>query len=226
MSEVTTTESFTAVVPVRKGSRRLPNKNTAKFGETNLLVEKLKQLEEVSEINNIVVSSDSSKMLDMARDRGATAHRRPHEYCDEKTKTFGEVVEYICKNVEGRHVVWATCTSPLVLPEHYSEAIGRYLEALSEGYDSLMSVEPFKRYIWTEEGPLNYELGTAHVPSQELKELYFVTDGILIAPRLKMIEWQYFHGPSPYKYALDKIHCVDIDDKLDLEVARAWRKML
>lgn len=54
-----------------------------------------------------------------------------------------------------------------------------------------MSVDSFKRYIWNEEEPLNYELGLKHVPSQQLPTLYFVTDRILMALREKMIEWSY-----------------------------------
>ncbi len=165
-------------------------------------------------------------MLKMAVKEGVFIHKRSMEYCDEKSKTFGEVVKHICENLEGEHVLWATCTSPLVEPRNYSEAIKKYFEKLNEGFDSLMSVEPFKRYIWNEKGPLNYELGDKHVPSQELEQLYFVTDGILIAPRLKMIEWNYFHGTKPYKYILPKIHCVDIDDELDLEDAKARLELL
>jgi CMP-N,N'-diacetyllegionaminic acid synthase len=217
---------YTAVIPVRAGSRRLPNKNIASFGETNLLIEKIKQLKQVKEIENIVVTSDSDEMLEMAKNNKANIHKRDVAYCDEKTKTFGELVAHVAENVGGEHIIWATCTSPLVLPQIYSEAISKYENALANGFDSLMSVEPFKRYMWDDNGPINYELGIKHVPSQELKQLYFVTDGILIAPRIKMIEWQYFHGLNPYKYPLEKIHCVDIDDKLDLEVARAWKNLL
>lgn len=217
---------YTAVIPVRAGSRRLPNKNIAKFGDSNLLIEKIKQLKQVEDVNNIVVTSDSDEMLEMAKINGAKIHKRGLAYCDEKTKTFGEVVAHVAESVMGEHILWATCTSPLVLPKNYSEAIKTYEKALKEGYDSLMSVEPFKRYMWDDNGPINYELGIKHVPSQELKELYFVTDGILIAPRIKMIDWKYFHGPKPYKFVLEKIHCVDIDDNLDLEVARAWKNLI
>lgn len=63
-----------------------------------------------------------------------------------------------------------------------------------------MSVETFKRYWWNNEGTIYYEMGRKYVPSQQLRPLYFVTDGILIAPRLKMIEWNYFHGKHLYKY--------------------------
>jgi N-acylneuraminate cytidylyltransferase len=218
--------NYTAVIPVRAGSRRLPNKNIKKFGKSNLLIEKIRQLQRVKEIDRIVVTSDSDEMLEMASENGAHTHKRAKEYCDEKTKSFGEVVAHVCESIDGENVIWATCTSPLVLPKNYIEAIYQYKIALSKGHDSLMSVEPFKRYMWNDKGPINYELGVKHVPSQELEQLYFVTDGILIAPRKKMIDWKYFHGPNPYKFILEKIHCVDIDDELDLEVARAWRKLL
>lgn len=218
---------YTAVIPVRAGSRRLPNKNITKFGESNLLIEKILQLKQVDLIDKIVVTSDSNEMLSMAKKAGVNTHKRGIEYCDEKTKSFGEAVAHVCNNVDGENIIWATCTSPLVQPKNYTDAIKSYEKAIEKGrYDSLMSVEPFKRYMWDDDGPINYELGTKHVPSQQLKQLYFVTDGILIAPRDKMIEWKYFHGKNPYKFILDKIHCVDIDDKLDLEVAKAWRKLI
>lgn len=212
---------ITAVIPVRKGSRRLKNKNISSFGGKNLLTYKIDQLQQVSAISSIVVSSDCEEMLLMAQSHGASTHHRADEFCDEKSQPFGSVVAHICKNIEGTHVLWATCTSPLVEPRHYSDAISIYLYQVENGYDSLMSVEPFQRYLWTKEGPLNYELGVKHVPSQELPIYHRVTDGILIAPRKKMIEWQYFHGAKPFKYPMSKRASVDIDDIFDLACARA-----
>lgn len=218
--------SITAVVPVREGSRRLKNKNIAPFAGTNLLINKLNQLKQVKEIDRIVVSSDSDTMLAMAKAQGVITHKRAAEFCDERSKTFGEVVAHICENVEGEDILWATCTAPLVFPKQYREAISLYFQNVHNGeYDSLVSMEPFKRYLWDDYGPVNYELGIKHVPSQQLPPLYFVTDGILLAPRNKMIEWKYFHGPKPYRYLLDKRTSIDIDDGLDLACARAWLDM-
>ena len=217
--------TITAIIPVRAGSTRLKNKNIAPFAGTNLLVNKINQLKQVPEVTRIIVSSDSDLMLEMAKAAGADTHKRAPESCDEKTKTFGEVVRHIAESVDGDDILWATCTSPLVFPKDYRAAINAYYPALEQGYDSLMSVESFKRYIWTEEGPLNYELGLKHVPSQKLPTMYFVTDGILIAPRKKMIEWSYFHGRNPFKFIVDKRTGCDIDDGLDLACARAWLDM-
>ena len=177
------------------------------------------------EVNKIVVTSDSDTMLEMARQAGVDIHKRAPEFCDEKTKTFGEVVRHVAENVDGDHILWATCTSPLVFPNVYRQAISEYIPALENGYDSLVAFERIKRYLWDDNGPLNYKLGLEHVPSQQLPDLYVVTDGILLAPREKMIEWSYFHGKHPYKFIVDKRTAVDIDDGLDLATARAWLDM-
>ena len=47
-----------AMVPVRAGSTRVPNKNTRKFSNTSLLELKLKVLKNVSGITQIIVSTD------------------------------------------------------------------------------------------------------------------------------------------------------------------------
>lgn len=132
--------TITAIIPVREGSRRLKNKNIAPFAGTNLLINKINQLKQVQEIANIVVSSDSDLMLAMAKFQGVMVHKRAPEFCDEKTKTFGEVMAHICQNVPGDGILWATCTAPLVFPKHYREAIAQYYKALDQGYDSLVSM--------------------------------------------------------------------------------------
>ena len=131
-------------------------------------------------------------------------------------------MENICSDVQGEHIVWATCTSPLVFSELFSEAIDIYLKKIMEGYDSLLSVEAFQKFVLSEKGPLNYQHGKKHVPSQQLEKWYFKTNGIMIAPRIKMVEWQYLYGPNSFLFEIDKIYCVDVDDELDLAQAETW----
>lgn len=213
---------FTAIIPVRSGSRRLKNKNVSSFAGKNLLTHKIDQLKKVAKIDKILVSSNCNRMLEMAFQCGVDTHLRAEQYCDEKTQPFGAVVSHICENTQGENIIWSPCTSPLVSSRDYTESIDVYLEQLEKGFDSLMSVEKFKRYLWSDTGPINYELGLKHVPSQELPSYFIVTDGIMIAPRMKMIEWNYFHGNNPYKYELSKSSSIDIDDFWDLECAKSW----
>lgn len=122
--------NITAIIPVREGSRRLKNKNIAPFAGTNLLVNKINQLKQVDEINNFVVSSNSDLMLQMAKSQGAHIHKRAPEFCDEKSKTFSEVVAHICSNVDGDDALWAAGTAPLVFPKHYRENNKPYMMTL------------------------------------------------------------------------------------------------
>lgn len=214
----------TALIPVRAGSTRLTNKNISPFAGKNLLLHKIEQLKQIDSIEDIVVSSDSDIMLEMAANAGAHTQRRPPAYCDEKTKSFGEVVEWVASNLTGDHILWATCTSPLIKNSEYQQAIETYFEKLGE-HDSLVSFEELKRFVWNENRPINYSLGGGHVPSQELPALYTKTCGISIAPRVDMIRWKYDHGENPYKFILGKRSSVDVDDIFDLVCARAWLDM-
>jgi len=217
---------FTAVIPVRGGSTRVKNKNIRPFAGTNLLVHKIRQLQQVPQIDQIVVSSDSDEMLQMAAGEGAGTHKRSWEYCDEKTAPFGEVVKNVAEGVSGEHLLWVLCTAPCIMPEHYGEGIKHYeAHVLNGEHDSLITVQPFKKYIWDDNGPVNFQLGKGHVPSQQLPQYYFTT-GLRIAPREKMIEWAYFTGQNPYMYVIPPLNCVDIDEEHDLVIANAVYEFL
>lgn len=213
---------ITAVISARAGSRRLKDKNILPFGDTNLLVRKIRQLKTVKGIDNIIVSSDSKEYLDMAAAEGVGVHLRDKIYSDEVSVPFGKVVKKICSEIRGEHIMWCTCTCPLTMPEHYEQAIEKYKEMIPDVYDSLLSFEKLKVFLWDNDGPMNYGLGSRHVPSQNLPDIYKPTFGIVMAPRLKMVEWEYFHGRDPYKFILDKRSSVDIDDELDMLCAKAW----
>jgi len=211
-----------AVIAVRAGSTRVKDKNIRPFGDSNLLVHKIRQLKEVKGLDDIVVSSDSDEMLRMASEEGVSIHKRAPEFCDEKSKTMGEVIAHICENIECDIVMWAPCTTPLISPEKYSEAISQFYRQIQNGYDSLIAVEEVRLFLRDINGPINYEQGKNQVPSQKLSPYYISTGGIYIAPREKMIEWNYYIGPKAYSFILDKRSSLDIDDELDYECAKAW----
>lgn len=67
---------ITAVVAVRKGSQRVPNKNIKPFGDSNLLQMKLNTLKQVKNIDEIVVNSDCDKMLEIGKMNDVKTHKR------------------------------------------------------------------------------------------------------------------------------------------------------
>lgn len=217
-------QTVTAVIPVRAGSRRIPNKNIAPFAGTTLLEHKIEVLKNVPEVTKILVTSDSKEMLEIAARHGASTHVRPAEYCDEKSLPFAETVRLVCSETDGDHILWAPCTSPLISAETFSDAIRTYFDKLDEGYDSLLAVEQLKKFIWDETKPLNYELGEKQVPSQLLPNWYTVVCGLSLIERKKAIEWKYVYGGKVYKYLVDHITAVDIDEPVDFIIAETLYK--
>ena len=113
---------ITAIIPVKKNSTRLPNKNILPFADSNLLVHKIRQLKRVDAVSEIIVSTDSEQMIAMAEEEGAIGMLRPKQYADESLP-ISEFVTYLGKTIECDHFMWSCVTSPLVDSELYSKAI-------------------------------------------------------------------------------------------------------
>lgn len=211
-------KSITAVVPVKKTSSRLPDKNILPFAESNLLLYKIRQLKRVSRINEILVSSDSDEMLAMAEKEGVRCIKRPQQYADE-SRPFSDFIEYITNIVDSDMILWACVTSPLVDETLYDKAIN-IMDSVGHGYDSLITVYPFKHFLMDANGTVNFYRGEKHVNSQDLPEMYIFTNGIILAEVQKMRKWRYHFGPNPYYLKVTREQSIDIDEYYDYKMAQ------
>lgn len=212
---------ITAVIPVKGDSSRLKNKNILPFGDSNLLIHKIRQLKQVAELARIIVSSDSEEMLQMAREEGVEAIKRPKQYADE-SQPFGYFLEYICDTINTEHLMWACCTSPMVEPDLYREAIRKYREGLLAGYDSLITVQKYQHFLLDENGPMNFRRGISHVNSQDLPVYHYFTNGIILVPRENVRKWKYHFGPQVYRMEIAQNESIDIDTYYDYVIAKAF----
>ena len=214
-----------AIVPVKKVSSRLKDKNILPFGNCNLLEHKIRQLKRTPNLDCIVVSSDSDVMLEMAAKEGAIPLKRPAEFADE-SRSFSDFIEYLCGAVDCDHIAYTAVTSPFVDGDTYAHAIETYFTKLREGYDSLISVVPFREFLLNEQGPVNFKTGKDDTAAQDpyakfLPNYWLLTCGIMIAPRQSMAAWKYHFGPNPFYYEVDKKVSIDIDDVYDYVCATA-----
>lgn len=213
--------AISAVIPVREGSTRVKNKNIREFAGSSLLEIKIQQLMRIKAIHKVIVSSDSKEMLQVAERLGAIPHVRPVAYCDEKSKSFNEVVSYIAENAVSDDVMmWAPCVCPLLMDQTIEKGIMKF-EEIEEGKitaDSVATVKLTKEYLFNENGPINFSI-QKHVPSQQLPNWYTVVNGFFLARRENMAKWGFVYGPRPHLLEIEKHESIDIDDETDFNIA-------
>jgi N-acylneuraminate cytidylyltransferase len=210
---------YSAVIPVKKSSSRLPGKNLLPFARSNLLRDKIHQLKKVPEIKEILVSSDSAEMLQIARDEGCRVDERPSHFADE-SRPFPEFVKYVTELLDFKNMVWACVTSPMFGSRHLSEAIKTYEDLPPAQYDSLVAVTPFQHYLFDDRGPINFGPGGEHLNSQDLPRLKLFTNGVNIAPVSRAREWGYQFGFRPYQFEVNQEFSIDIDTHVDYLIAQ------
>ncbi len=62
-----TKKKIFAVIPVKKNSIRVKNKNFKKFNKKNLLIHKIEKLKKIKYIDKIIVNTDSDEAIDIAK---------------------------------------------------------------------------------------------------------------------------------------------------------------
>ena len=58
---------ITAVIPIRKGSQRVEEKNLRRFGDTTLMELKIRNLQQVPELDSIIVNTNSDEAIHIVK---------------------------------------------------------------------------------------------------------------------------------------------------------------
>ena len=207
---------ITAIVPVRAGSQRVSRKSMRKFADTNLLTLKIETLQKVKNLDNIVVTSDSDSVLELANKLGAKTHKREKYYASSECPA-SEFFEHLAQKIEGVHYLYSPPTAPFVRVGTVFDAIETYLK-MDTSYDSLASVSLVKDHMWFAGAPLNYTLFNSP-NSQDLPEIVRITYGINLVSRLDMLKNRNVVGKTPMFLPLKDNQSIDIDTMLDFNFA-------
>ena len=205
---------MTAVIAVRSGSERVPNKNIRSFSDTNLLELKLNVLTRCEGVDEIIVNSDSEEMLNLGKQyKVMTQLREPYFASSEATNS--EFHKHIGETTNTDFIFLAPVCSPFVSSGKHDEAIKKFYEIQN---DSLTSTNSIKGHLWLDGKPINYSLD--NVPnSQDLPNIQMLNYGISIIEREKMINNSGLIGDNPSFFNLNYIESIDINTIEEYELA-------
>jgi len=217
----------TAVLPLRKGSERLPNKNTRKFleFERGLFEIKIKQLLKCKKFDSILVTTNDFIVLDYCdriKDDRLRTDIRPENLCASDTRTE-DLIKYVGLLCSSKHIMWAHATSPLINSTDYDIIISTYNLALKLGHDSLLTAVKFQNFLMNKDGKVMNNQNTGVVETswprtQDLLPMFEPTHAVFMASRELHNRGRRI-GDKPYLLITDKLRFVDVDTADDFRVA-------
>lgn len=207
-----------AVIPVRKGSVRVKNKNIRPFCGKNLLIYKIEQLKRISEIEEVVVNSDCEDMLLIAQKHGATAIKRDAYFASSEI-SINSVWKNIAMTMDSDVIMYANATSPLIKDRSIEDCINLYNTLNLFGREkSLNTVTTIREFLWMDGAPVNYRQ-EQQPRSQDLPLVFHPNFGINIVSKKIMFEKETIISNDFEPFFLGKIESIDIDDEEDFLIA-------
>ena len=206
------------MIPCRRGSQRVLNKNTRPLpGYPGGLLElTLRQIFATKELAGVVLSTDDPVCIEIARglqrpDRALTIVERPEHLA--VADTLDAFVDYVPTIMPPGAVAWMHVTSPFFDETCMDRALQRYRQGVAQGEgDSLMGVSRIQSFLWDETGCVSHDRALAKWPqTQDLRPLYEVNSTLFVIDRDLMARHGDRIGDRPILHQVDRKHAFDID---------------
>ena len=218
-------KSFLAIIPARGGSKRLPGKNILPLNGKPLIAWSIEAAKKSNAIDRIIVSSDDDKILDIAQKFGADAIKRPANLANDTASTV-DVLLYTIENLEKKYdfIILLQPTSPLRTEKHIEQAIELLLQKKADAVVSVTEVDHSP--LWANTLPEDDNMGNflrtevLGKRSQDLEKYYRINGAIYIIKTDALLkEKSLFLKKNIYAYKMDRSASIDIDEKIDFEIA-------
>ena len=205
-------KNITFIVAVRKGSKRVKNKNIRKFGNLSLLEIKLKQIRRVYKLAKIFLSSDCEKSLRIGKKYNAILDFRPKKYTNPKTP-MKQVYKYFAKKINTKYICYLHVTSPFLKDKSFKKSINIFLnnEKVNK-FNCLATTTEVQEYFWDNNKALNYDPKN-HPRSQDLKKIYALNFAVNLVSTKYMKKYGRITSDNFYPYILGFPENIDIDNK-------------
>ncbi|MGB0369885.1 MAG: cytidylyltransferase domain-containing protein [Opitutales bacterium] len=226
---MSTKKDLSVILPMRKGSERVPNKNTKPFAGIpfGLAELKLSQLLQLASVDQIIIDTNEPRISEIVENLNFPHKSKKRIRIEERDPAFAgnevttdSLIAYLGQKIETTHALWTHTTSPFVDSSVYHRAIDQYFSRDPIQNDSLMSVTRLQEFIWDETGPKNYDYSVSKWPrTQTLPPWYFINSAIFCCPTEYYVSSSNRIGSNPILFEMDKIVGFDVDWPIDFEIA-------
>jgi len=208
------------VIPARAGSKGLLGKNTYKILDKPLISYTIEAAIKSEVFDTIVVTTDSDKVIDIAKDYKVDIIKRNPVLCEDDVP-MAPVVQDALSKTEMKYgqmydvIFTLQPTSPLRTAEHIKRA---YTHFNNSNADSLLSVKEELHSIWRYKGS-GVEAIKRHYQSRQLIEdpLFVANGAIFISNRYVLMKGDRLGGEIAL-FPMDDKESIDIHTLEDAEI--------
>ena len=222
-------KTFLAIIPARGGSKRLPNKNILPLNGKPLISYSINAALNSKYIDEVIVTSDSKKILHIAKKYGANIIKRPSSLASDTSSTFDALkhaIELYKQNgKQFDYIILLQPTSPLRKSKHINEAVKMLFKRDAKAIVSI--TKAIHSPLWSFKAKKNKKLDKIFESkfmkkrSQDLPVFYNVNGSIYICDTKQLLkEETILISNDIYGYEMSNKYSVDIDDAIDFKLAQ------
>lgn len=218
-----------AVIPARGGSKAVPHKNIKDLDGKPLIAYTIEQALGSSMLTDVVVSTDSEDIREVAMQYGAKApFIRPEELSTDTALAL-PTIQHAVKEMEAREektydiVIMLQATSPLRKVEDIEVSLNMLIEEKADAVISVVHVDgwhPMKMKRFSGNMLVDYEKPPIeNPPRQILPPVYMMNGAIFATVRDVLMLKNTFQGQKCLGYIMPQERSYDIDNEIDFVIA-------
>ena len=216
-----------ALIPARGGSKGIVDKNLQAIEGRSLIQICIETASKVTLISEIYVSSDSEKILSIGRKLGARLVERPEEVSNDLARAE-DVVHHFLENFTDADrqeliIVYLQPTSPFTSSYSIEACIALYLKKVKPVVSvKQVNEHPDKMFSINNLGNLSAYSDTPQPTKnrQDLQPLFLPSGGVYVFSTEDFLKTKTIPVLNAIPYLVTGNEALDIDNRLDLEVAR------
>jgi CMP-N-acetylneuraminic acid synthetase len=216
-----------AIIPARGGSKRIKNKNIVKFKGDPMIVKTLKIAKKCKYIDQVVVSSESKKILNICKSHGVnTPFLRESAYDDKSSVQKATLVAI--KQSESYYskfdvVIQLMPNCPVRKMETLNSSIRHFFKTKKRSQISFFEygfANPWWAHKIKDKNIVPLSRKKIFTRSQDLDKLYCPTGSIWISYINTLKKYKTFYSPSYGYFLINFDEAIDIDTYEDLNLAK------
>jgi CMP-N-acetylneuraminic acid synthetase len=223
-----------AMIPARGGSKGLPGKNIRSLAGKPLIAWSIEKARKSRHLDEIVVSTDSEEIAEVARTHGASVpFLRPSDLASDRASTYDVIrhalSHYRAQGREFEYTVLLEPTSPLREDDDVDRMLGK-LDENAARFDAIVSVGEvsehpsiIKRFEGDAIAPFVPELAMT-TRRQDNQPAYFPYGVAYIAKTATLLAENTFYARRCTAFAIKRYQNYEIDDIYDFLCVEAVMK--